>query len=302
MGRLNEQNELDVKRHMHGYGDGMNHGHPRHPLMPFVWLMLGFTYWSRRFVQRSSRQRTAPIVDDMPMVNYVPLEEEEQHHQHADVERQHHQTMQSSRPIVRSSSSSAAAAAAAAGSDRQVISVAQVSFGLMLHSAVDGIPLGFAACSGNQQVEMLLLLAVLLHKGPASFGLTSFLLGSGANRKSVLWNLLLFCISAPLGALVVVVMLSVYPTSHPENVNQLIGLGLLFSAGTMIYTISTHILPEILGNDSSTKDVSIIMLETCGFVVIKNCFSFTSSCVHLMCSHMQTPHMFTHANLIDEFD
>lgn len=106
-----------------------------------------------------------------------------------------------------------------------------------------------------------------------------------------------------------------------------LGLGLLFSAGTMIYTISTsvsnhmthihhshfllgnrtiktvqlhsyvsitlmcvwsfsllvcirayvcrHILPEILGNDSSTKDVSIIMLETCGFVVIEICFSFT---------------------------
>ncbi|GAB5362928.1 hypothetical protein AAMO2058_000840600 [Amorphochlora amoebiformis] len=48
--------------------------HPRHPLMPFVWLMLGLTYWTRRFFYCLARRHRIPIVREMPLVDYVPLD------------------------------------------------------------------------------------------------------------------------------------------------------------------------------------------------------------------------------------
>mmetsp|Transcript_6207 Transcript_6207/g.8652 ORF Transcript_6207/g.8652 Transcript_6207/m.8652 type:complete len:421 (-) Transcript_6207:60-1322(-) len=204
-----------------------------------------------------------------------------QSHNHKHHLHHHHQREQ------QQSHDSAAAATGAASS---------VSFGLILHSAMDGIPLGAAACSGNQDVQVVLLLATLLHKAPASFGLTSFLLGSGVPRRRVLRSLAYFCLAAPLNALLVAAFLSewggsssssnnsvahaasvpltattasspstiststttsdgTFTSSHSDGAaatgSSLTGLGLLFSAGTMIYTITTHLLPELLKTSSS---------------------------------------------------
>mmetsp|Transcript_1744 Transcript_1744/g.2389 ORF Transcript_1744/g.2389 Transcript_1744/m.2389 type:complete len:470 (+) Transcript_1744:194-1603(+) len=48
---------------------------PRHPLMPFMWLMLGLSYWTRKFMAHYiARRRRQPAVQEMPLVDYVPLD------------------------------------------------------------------------------------------------------------------------------------------------------------------------------------------------------------------------------------
>mmetsp|Transcript_2959 Transcript_2959/g.4278 ORF Transcript_2959/g.4278 Transcript_2959/m.4278 type:complete len:464 (-) Transcript_2959:149-1540(-) len=51
------------------------YSHPRHPLMPFLWLMLGLSYWTRRLMAHYiARRRRNPAVAGIPMVHYVPLD------------------------------------------------------------------------------------------------------------------------------------------------------------------------------------------------------------------------------------
>jgi len=55
-------------------GDNTN---PRQPLMPFLWLMLGLSYYTRRLmVHYVARRRRVPAVRGMPIVHYVPLDED----------------------------------------------------------------------------------------------------------------------------------------------------------------------------------------------------------------------------------
>mmetsp|Transcript_7922 Transcript_7922/g.15586 ORF Transcript_7922/g.15586 Transcript_7922/m.15586 type:complete len:482 (-) Transcript_7922:230-1675(-) len=66
---LNATQDISLARH------SFNPHHPRHPLLPFVWLMLGLSYWTRRMMMYYvARRRRRPAVENMPMVDYVALE------------------------------------------------------------------------------------------------------------------------------------------------------------------------------------------------------------------------------------
>lgn len=56
------------------------------------------------------------------------------------------------------------------------------TIGLVVHAAADGIALGAAATTSHHDVEMIVFLAIMLHKAPAAFGLVSFLLHEGIDR------------------------------------------------------------------------------------------------------------------------
>lgn len=64
------------------------------------------------------------------------------------------------------------------GSDRN----STATIGLVVHAAADGIALGAAATTSHHDVEMIVFLAIMLHKAPAAFGLVSFLLHEGIDR------------------------------------------------------------------------------------------------------------------------
>lgn len=54
--------------------------------------------------------------------------------------------------------------------------------GLVVHAAADGVALGAAATTSHTEVEMIVFLAIMLHKAPAAFGLVTFLLHEGIDR------------------------------------------------------------------------------------------------------------------------
>ena len=62
--------------------------------------------------------------------------------------------------------------------------------------------MGAAATTSHADVEMIVFLAILLHKAPASFGFVSYLLSEGLDRSRVKRHLLCFSLSAPIASFI----------------------------------------------------------------------------------------------------
>ena len=132
-------------------------------------------------------------------------------------------------------------------------------------------------------IEFIVFLAIMLHKAPAAFGLVTFLLHEGLERKRIRKHLMIFALAAPVLAVVTFILLAWGGTSDPvDKVSNLIpildifhfilslfhfiflhyfqflsfqlntfkatGVAMLFSAGTFLYVATVHVLPEVTGS------------------------------------------------------
>jgi len=128
------------------------------------------------------------------------------------------------------------------------------TLGLVVHAAADGIALGAAATTNQTDVEMIVFLAIMLHKAPASFGLVTYLLHEGLDRARVRKHLLVFCLAAPSAAIATfLLLLSRSGPGGPDTIAAT-GLAMLFSAGTFLYVATVHVLPEVTSGHSHGGD------------------------------------------------
>ena len=144
--------------------------------------------------------------------------------------------------------------------------------GILTHSAIDGLALGAISVSENAALELVVFLAIILHKGPAAFGLASFLLYQGRGRGEVRWLLTVFSAAAPVTSLLTFLLFwqgeVIRQARGGGGVEEgggggsgaggglgpeMLGLCLLFSAGTFLFTIAAHILPEISKREGATE-------------------------------------------------
>lgn len=124
------------------------------------------------------------------------------------------------------------------------------TLGLVVHAAADGVALGAAATTSQADVELIVFLAIMLHKAPAAFGLVSFLLHEGVDRKRIGRHLLVFSFAAPCLALLTYFGIGKEGKETLTNVNAT-GLAMLFSAGTFLYVATVHVLPELMTRNSN---------------------------------------------------
>ncbi|XP_022189686.1 zinc transporter ZIP9-A isoform X2 [Nilaparvata lugens] len=118
------------------------------------------------------------------------------------------------------------------------------TLGLVVHAAVDGVALGAAATTTHTDVEMIVFVAIMLHKAPAAFGLVTFLMHEGVDRKRIRRHLLIFSLAAPLLSLVTYFGIGKEGKETLSSVNAT-GIAMLFSAGTFLYVATVHVLPEL---------------------------------------------------------
>lgn len=106
--------------------------------------------------------------------------------------------------------------------------------GLVIHAAADGIALG--ASSSDTGLSFIIFLAIMVHKAPASFGLTSILLKQGLSSRTARAHLLVFSLAAPLGALATFIFVQMMGSSSADEAGTLwrTGMLLLFSGGTFL--------------------------------------------------------------------
>lgn len=126
------------------------------------------------------------------------------------------------------------------------------TLGLVVHAAADGVALGAAASTSQTSVQLIVFVAIMLHKAPAAFGLVSFLMHAGLERNRIRKHLLVFALAAPVMSMVTYLGLSKSSKEALSEVNAT-GVAMLFSAGTLLYVATVHVLPEVGGMGHSHK-------------------------------------------------
>ena len=132
--------------------------------------------------------------------------------------------------------------AAAKGSTRSFATTT----GLIIHAAADGIALGASTSASNSRLSFIIFFAIMVHKAPAAFGLTSVLLKQGLPKRSARFHLLLFSLAAPAGAILTWTFAYTLGAGTVDNAEQAkwwTGMLLLFSAGTFLY-VAMHTMQD----------------------------------------------------------
>ncbi|XP_048218817.1 zinc transporter ZIP9 isoform X2 [Perognathus longimembris pacificus] len=135
---------------------------------------------------------------------------------------------------------------------RPISSKITTTLGLVVHAAADGVALGAAASTSQTSVQLIVFVAIMLHKAPAAFGLVSFLMHAGLERNRIRKHLLVFALAAPVMSMVTFLGLSKSSKEALSEVNAT-GVAMLFSAGTFLYVATVHVLPEVGGIGHSHK-------------------------------------------------
>jgi solute carrier family 39 (zinc transporter), member 9 len=117
------------------------------------------------------------------------------------------------------------------------------TIGLVIHAAADGIALGASSSASNTGLSFIIFFAIMVHKAPAAFGLTSVLLKQGLSKRSARSHLLLFSLAAPTGALFTWVAAHALGVGNVESAEWWTGMLLLFSGGTFLY-VAMHTMQE----------------------------------------------------------
>lgn len=121
----------------------------------------------------------------------------------------------------------------AANSQRSSHSFATTT-GLVIHAAADGIALG--ASTSDTGLSFIIFLAIMVHKAPASFGLTSILLRQGLSSRAARTHLFIFSLAAPVGAMATFLFVRLLGSGSTDETDAhwRTGILLLFSAGTFL--------------------------------------------------------------------
>ncbi|RDW59668.1 hypothetical protein BP6252_12755 [Coleophoma cylindrospora] len=108
--------------------------------------------------------------------------------------------------------------------------------GLVIHAAADGIAMGASASTANTKLGFVIFIAIMVHKAPAAFGLTSVLLKQGLSKRAARGHLIIFSLAAPTGALSTWLLVHILGGGNIDGLRGQwwTGMLLLFSGGTFL--------------------------------------------------------------------
>ncbi|RGB32884.1 ZIP zinc transporter-domain-containing protein [Rhizophagus diaphanus] len=138
---------------------------------------------------------------------------------------------------------------------------ASATIGLVIHAAADGIALG--ASASQPALELIVFLAIMLHKAPAAFGLSTILLREAYTRRQIRKHLLTFSLAAPLSAIITYSLLQRSGEIDPIGMKWWTAVLLLFSGGTFLY-VAMHVMQDVTsgnGKDNGFNGHNIIKMK-----------------------------------------
>lgn len=124
--------------------------------------------------------------------------------------------------------------------------------GLSLHTVVDGFALG--AASSERALGFLVFLAILAHKVPSSFSLSSILRSEGYSRRRALLMNGAFATMVPIGAALYLLLRGLL---HADSFTP---LALAASSGTFLHLALSDILPDVHRRGGSKLKLSAALL------------------------------------------
>jgi zinc transporter ZupT len=111
-----------------------------------------------------------------------------------------------------------------------------VAAGLALHALMDGLVLGTGLSLAD--LASPVFFAILVHKGPDAFALSTVLVAAGLSTGRILGLLAAFSLATPVAALAAVALLRPLPGAA-------LGMALGAAAGTLLAVASEDLLPEV---------------------------------------------------------
>lgn len=110
------------------------------------------------------------------------------------------------------------------------------TLGLVIHAAADGIAMGASSTTSDQKLGFIIFVAIMIHKAPAAFGLTSVLLKQGLSKRAARGHLIVFSLAAPVGALATWLLITILGGGNMDGDSgkYWTGMLLLFSGGTFL--------------------------------------------------------------------
>jgi zinc transporter ZupT len=136
-----------------------------------------------------------------------------------------------------------------------------VVLGLTLHSATDGLAIGAAAATGHLALTATVALAVLIHKAPAAFSLGVFSMHERAERNDSIRDVAVFSLATP-----VMMLLAFFALADLDT--HVIGLAMLFSAGTFLYVATVDTLPDIHNMETGRRALFHVLIGVVGLFVV----------------------------------
>ena len=106
--------------------------------------------------------------------------------------------------------------------------------GLVIHAAADGIAMGASSTTSDMKLGFIIFAAIMIHKAPAAFGLTSLLLKQGLSKRAARGHLIVFSLAAPFGAITTWSLITLLGGGKVEGDHWWTGMLLLFSGGTFL--------------------------------------------------------------------
>ena len=134
-------------------------------------------------------------------------------------------------------------------------------FGLTLHAVTDGLAIGAAAASGSVALTATVALAVVIHKGPAAFSLGIFSMHERNERNDSIRDVVIFSLATP-----VMMLIAFYVLKNVEI--HMIGLAMLFSAGTFLYVAAVDTLPDFHNPETGRKALIHVLIGIVILVVL----------------------------------
>lgn len=147
---------------------------------------------------------------------------------------------------------------------RHSITSMSAFIGLSVHACVDGLTLAAALLAG-EEVGLMALIGMGIHKFVVLFSLSSTFLLTDYTKKQSLIYLFVFALLTPIAGLVSFFIL------NGMSVEGMVGLPLAFSAGTFMYVALCNMIPEAFhrkNQDLKSFIFLMIGLAICAVAVI----------------------------------
>lgn len=129
--------------------------------------------------------------------------------------------------------------------------------GIGIHTLIDGIALGSSLMVPG--LGFIVFLAIVSHKAPEMFSLSSLLLHLKTSRAKIILLNFLIWLAIPVGALLAYLLLQVQNSFW-------LGTALAFSAGTFIHISLSDLLPEAHKHSPSKKFSTVMLLLGLAFM------------------------------------
>lgn len=125
--------------------------------------------------------------------------------------------------------------------------------GLSIHSLTDGLAIGAALASHEILLTISISIAIVAHKIPAAFSVGVFSMHQHNRLGRGLRELTLFSLATPIAIFVSYFFL--------QNLTEaLLGVAMLFSAGTFLYVATVDVLPDVHNSETGKSTLSHVLI------------------------------------------